>query len=142
MPSGARAAACCWWDTTINLLTLTPYRSFNVLNHDSQSPNPSSDLQVGYDQYRNLTTKKTQNPAHQAALKAALVDPGPDLVVCDEGHILKSHTSGVSLALGAVRTKRRVVLTGTPLQNSLAECLPPLICSLCDFFGPVGTSLW
>lgn len=52
------------------------------------------------------------------------VFPGPDFVVCDEGHILRNNASGISKALNAVKTRRRVVLTGTPLQNNLIECKP------------------
>lgn len=53
--------------------------------------------------------------------RGVVQDPGPDLLVCDEAHSIKNSKAHVTQALMQVRTKRRIALTGSPLQNNLTE---------------------
>ena len=89
---------------------------------------------LGYEMYRILvgmqakkkTTKEDEiDPKLFEQMKQqindALIDPGPDLVVCDEGHRIKNCNAAVSMALKKIRTRRRIVMTGYPLQNNLIE---------------------
>ena len=56
------------------------------------------------------------------------------LLICDEGHRLKNASSKTAMALAALKTRRRVLLSGTPIQNDLGEfftmidfCCPGLL---------------
>ncbi|KAK9475090.1 SNF2 family N-terminal domain-containing protein [Dipodascopsis tothii] len=54
-----------------------------------------------------------------------------DLVVCDEGHRIKSATNKSAQVLRAMDTDRRILLTGTPIQNDLGEFF-----TMIDFINP------
>ncbi|KAK9468397.1 SNF2 family N-terminal domain-containing protein [Lipomyces arxii] len=60
-----------------------------------------------------------------------LMDVTFDLLVCDESHRLKSSTSKSAKALNSLKTPRRVMLTGTPIQNDLGEFY-----TMIDFVNP------
>lgn len=55
------------------------------------------------------------------SIHEALVCPGPDLVICVEGHLMKNSHASISIALKEIKSKRRVVLTEFPLQINLME---------------------
>ncbi|QIW98921.1 hypothetical protein AMS68_004439 [Peltaster fructicola] len=60
------------------------------------------------------------------------------LMLCDEGHRLKNGESQTFEALTSLNVKRRVILSGTPIQNDLSEYF-----SLLNFANPgyLGTRL-
>lgn len=57
----------------------------------------------------------------QDKIRKYLLDPA-DVVICDEGHKIKNDATAICRAVSQIRTKRRIILTGTPMQNNLIEC--------------------
>ncbi|KAH9924448.1 P-loop containing nucleoside triphosphate hydrolase protein [Fomitopsis serialis] len=61
----------------------------------------------------------------------AYCNPPIGLIICDEGHRLKSANNKTSTMFEALRTPRRIILSGTPIQNDLGE-----FHAMADFCNP------
>jgi len=92
-------------------------------------------LIMGYEMFRLLVTSKRCTEEDRTRLNSALLDPGPDLIVLDEGHRIRKAKSRLTRALSRVRTKRRIVMTGYPLQNHLAEYWTMINFAFPKYFG-------
>ncbi|KAI0344614.1 hypothetical protein BDW22DRAFT_1482814 [Trametopsis cervina] len=57
--------------------------------------------------------------------------PPIGLIICDEGHRLKSANNKTSMMFEALSTPRRIILSGTPIQNDLGE-----FHAMADFCNP------
>ena len=57
--------------------------------------------------------------------------PGIDIVIADEGHRLKTAKNKSAQAIKSLNTSRRVILSGTPIQNDLSEFF-----MMVDFVNP------
>ncbi|KAG8967062.1 DNA-dependent ATPase protein rad54 [Tulasnella sp. 419] len=76
---------------------------------------------VSYETLRTLTAELTNTPI--------------GLLLCDEGHRLKNSDSLTFQALMTLQVERRVILSGTPIQNDLSEYFSLLNFANPDFLG-------
>lgn len=70
-------------------------------------------LVIGYEQYRLLV--------QSGGDVQDMLCNGPDIVIADEGHRMRRRSSQLVQTMMKFKTKRRIVLTGYPLQNHLME---------------------
>ena len=63
-----------------------------------------------------------------------------DLLICDEAHKLKNADSGLAKSLNLLPARKRILLSGTPMQNELSEffnmvnfCNPLVLGTAADF---------
>ncbi|CAM8950311.1 unnamed protein product [Rhodiola kirilowii] len=76
---------------------------------------------IGYSSFRNLSLGKYMKDRHSFKEVCSALQDGPDILVCDEAHVIKNTRADVTQALKQVKCQRRVALTGSPLQNNLME---------------------
>lgn len=73
---------------------------------------------IGYEKLRMVQTELQQ--AHEI-----------DIIIADEGHRLKTAQNKSAQAIKSLSTERRIILSGTPLQNDLTEFY-----TMVDFVNP------
>ncbi|XP_008807947.1 protein CHROMATIN REMODELING 20 isoform X2 [Phoenix dactylifera] len=78
-------------------------------------------LLIGYAAFRNLSLGRHVKDRHMASEICNALHYGPDILVCDEAHMIKNTRADITHALKQVKTQRRIALTGSPLQNNLME---------------------
>ncbi|EAT37533.1 AAEL010499-PA, partial [Aedes aegypti] len=105
------------------------YKKMEVLRgfHNATGKNAHC-LLIGYEAFRSLVFYDARNKNGEqhsdrirTEVRRILINPGADLIVLDEGHIIKNRKSQTNLSVSEVATKRRIILTGTPIQNNLNE---------------------
>lgn len=76
---------------------------------------------IGYTAFRNLSLGKNVKDRQTAKEICCVLHEGPDILVCDEAHMIKNTRADTTQALKQVKCQRRIALTGSPLQNNLME---------------------
>ncbi|CAK9237175.1 unnamed protein product [Sphagnum troendelagicum] len=86
-------------------------------------------LLVGYPQFVNMTGDVGK-----------LLTEGPGLLILDEGHLARTKNTKILTSLMQVRTKRRVLLSGTPFNNNSDEFYHTLELIRSNFMLQTGAS--
>ncbi|RKP16955.1 hypothetical protein ROZALSC1DRAFT_31203 [Rozella allomycis CSF55] len=91
---------------------LTKDAKFNAVNSWSRD---GGVMIVSYSKLRDSTRSEDRHFFHY------FLNPGPDIIIADEGHLIKNKNSILTSQLQHAKTKIRICLTGYPLQNNLME---------------------
>ncbi|KAF3435394.1 hypothetical protein FNV43_RR22483 [Rhamnella rubrinervis] len=100
-----------WVDERVQLIALCESSKDDVISGIDSFTSPSCSLQVlivSYETFRMHSSKFSH-------------DESCDLLICDEAHRLKNDQTITNRALAALSCKRRILLSGTPMQNDLEE---------------------
>ncbi|KAL8156238.1 hypothetical protein AgCh_001365 [Apium graveolens] len=100
-----------WVGERVSLVALCESTRDDVVSSIKSFTSPRSNLQVlivSYETFRMHSSKFSENGSC-------------DLLICDEAHRLKNGQTLTNRALAAVPCKRRILLSGTPMQNDLEE---------------------
>ncbi|KAM1382281.1 hypothetical protein ACFX2F_034762 [Malus domestica] len=100
-----------WVGERVNLIALCESTRDDVVCGIDRFTSPCGRVQVlivSYETFRMHSAKFSQSESC-------------DLLICDEAHRLKNDQTMTNRALAALSCKRRILLSGTPMQNDLEE---------------------
>ncbi|KAJ6395975.1 hypothetical protein OIU77_021096 [Salix suchowensis] len=100
-----------WVGERVKLIALCESTREDVVSGIDSFTNPSSSFQVlivSYETFRMHSSKFSNSESC-------------DLLICDEAHRLKNDQTLTNRALASLSCKRRILLSGTPMQNDLEE---------------------
>ncbi|KAI6677932.1 hypothetical protein NL676_038728 [Syzygium grande] len=100
-----------WLGDRVQLIALCESTRDDVILGIDRFTSPHSSLQVliiSYETFRMHSSKFSHNESCE-------------LLICDEAHRLKNDQTLTNRALAALSCKRRILLSGTPMQNDLEE---------------------
>lgn len=100
----------------IGVLAIDGVRKVKIT--DFTHGNSYSVLIIGYEKLRSISEELKKGA-------------GIDIVIADEGHRLKTAQNKSAEAIRSLNTPRRIILSGTPLQNDLSEFF-----TMVDFINP------
>lgn len=100
-----------WLGERIQLIALCKSTRDDVISGIDRFTSAHSSLQVliiSYERFRMHSSKFSHSESCE-------------LLICDEAHRLKNDRTSINRALAALSCKRRILLSGTPMQNNLKE---------------------
>ena len=100
-----------WLNGKVNCLPLSEAKREDVIMSIKQFLSPRNYYQVLIISYETFRM-------HHARFSK---ESSCDLLICDEAHRLKNEATGTNQALSSLPCRRRVLLSGTPMQNNLDE---------------------
>lgn len=117
-----------WLSTSkIGVLTL---RNNDTLEMDKKTVRNFLRVQRTY-QVLIVGYEKLLSISEELQMKSSSFNNGIDILICDEGHRLKNSNSKILTILKSLDIGKKILLTGTPIQNDLTEFF-----TIVDFINP------
>lgn len=101
-------------------------------------------LVIGYEMFRDFVNNKTRKgrefppltEEQHEIVKAHLLE-GPNIIIADEAHKMKNPISQIAMVASQFRSRTRIALTGSPLNNNVEEYHSMINWVAPNYLGPL-----